>query len=64
MKSVITTISIELDILDDKLKEFGNTECKHRRKGHPGKCDFFAGAGKSFYIPDKCSIKNCPLLDE
>lgn len=64
MQSVIATISLELDILNDQLKRFGSTECKHRWKDHSGRCDFFANTGKSFYIPGKCSIKTCPLLNE
>lgn len=63
MKSIIATISLELDILNDQLKRFGNTECKHRRKGYPGKCGFFADAGKPFHTADECSIKDCPLLN-
>lgn len=64
MQSVIATISLELDILNDKLKRFGSTECKHRCKIYPGKCGFFADAGEAFYVADECSIKDCPLLNE
>jgi hypothetical protein len=64
MKSTITTISIELDILDDKLKHFGRIKCKHRSREHLGKCEFFADAGESFYRPGKCCIRDCPLLNE
>jgi hypothetical protein len=63
MQSVIATISLELDILNDQLKRFGSTECEHRCKEHQGKCDYFVNAGKSFADPFICSIDNCPLLD-
>lgn len=63
MQSVIATISLELDILNDKLKRFGSTECEHRCKLQPGKCNIIVNAGKSFADPFICSIDNCPLLD-
>lgn len=54
----------ELTKLNKELKKFGKDKCKHRCKEAEGRCDFFADAGQSFYMPSICSIENCPRLTE
>ena len=67
MKSVIATISLELDILNDQLQKFGKTECKYHKnrllkpRGLMECRHSSMGQGGLTRNTD-CELTNCPLI--